>query len=86
MPDDPREYTREGLTIHCARSITAGEVVQVLQRLFSQRGAPGNVKSDNGPEFIAQQVTAWLRAQQIETHFIAPGCPWQNGHNERLSR
>jgi putative transposase len=79
------EYTREGLTIDCARSITAGDVVQVLQQLFAQRGAPGYVKSDNGPEFIAQQVTNWLRAHQVDTTFIEPGSPWQNGHNESFN-
>jgi putative transposase len=79
------EYTREGLTIHCARSITATDVVQVLQRLFAQRGAPVYVKSDNGPEFIAQQVTTWLRTQHVDTHFIDPGSPWQNGHNESFN-
>jgi putative transposase len=52
------ECTREGLTIHCARSITAGDVVHVLQRLFAQRGTPQYMKRDNGPEFIAQQVMA----------------------------
>ena len=75
------EDTREGLTIHCARSITAADVVHVLQRLFAQRGAPGYMKSDNGPEFIAQQVTTWLRTHHVDTHFIEPGSPWQNGHN-----
>jgi putative transposase len=79
------EYTREGLTIHCARSITASDVVQVLQRLLAQRGAPTYVKSDNGPEFIAQRVTDWLHAQQVDTAFIAPGSPWQNGHNESFN-
>jgi putative transposase len=79
------EYTREGLAIYCARSITAGDVVEVLQRLVAQRGAPGYVKSDNGPEFIAQQVIAWLRAHHIDTHFIDPGSPWQNGHNESFN-
>ena len=79
------EYTREGLTIHCARSITAGDVVHVLQQLFAQRGAPGYVKSDNGPEFIAQRVTTWLREQHVDTHFIDPGSPWQNGHNESFN-
>lgn len=34
------EYTREGLTMDCARSITAGEVVHVLQQLFAHRGTP----------------------------------------------
>ena len=76
------EYTREGLAMHCARSITAAEVVQVLQRLCASRGAPGYVQSDHGPEFIAQAVTTWLRTRYIHTPFIDPGSPWQNGHNE----
>jgi transposase InsO family protein len=80
------EYTREGLEIACARSITATDVVQVLRRLFAQRGAPLYVKSDNGPEFIAQRVTTWLREQHVDTHFIDPGSPWQNGHNESFNR
>jgi putative transposase len=44
-----------------------------------------DVKSDNGPEFIAQRVTAWLWAQRVDTHFIDPGSPWQNGHNESFN-
>jgi putative transposase len=79
------EYPREGLAISCARSITANEVVQVLQRWFVQRGAPVDVKSDNGPEFIAHRVTTWLQARHVATHFIEPGSPWQNGHNESLN-
>jgi hypothetical protein len=46
-------------------------------------GAPGYGKSDNGPECMAQQVTQGRRAPQSETRCIAPGSPWQNGHNER---
>jgi putative transposase len=79
------EYTREGLTIYCARAITAGDVVQVLQQLCAQRGAPGYVNSDNGPEFIAHQVTNWLRAHQVDTTCIEPGSPWQNGHHESFN-
>jgi putative transposase len=79
------EYTREGLPIHCARSITAADGVQVLQRLFVQRGAPEYIKSDNGPEFIAQGVTTWLRGQRVDIHFMDPGRPWQNGHKESFN-
>ena len=61
------------------------DVVQVLKRLFAQRGAPQCIKSDNGPEFIACQVTEWLGTHQVKTHFIAPGSPWQNGHNESFN-
>jgi putative transposase len=73
------------LAIDCAHSITAKDVVQGLRRLCAQRDAPVDVKSDNGPEFIAQRVTAWLRAQRVDTHFIDPGSPWQNGHNESFN-
>ena len=79
------EYTREALAIHCARSISAQEVVQVLERLFAQHGAPVCVKSDHGPEFIADHVTSWLARQQVKTRFIEPGSPWQNGHNESFN-
>jgi putative transposase len=79
------EYTREGLAIACARSITAEDVVQVLQRLCAQRGAPVYVRSNNSPEFIAQRVMTWRREQRVDTHFIAPRSPWQNGHNERFN-
>jgi putative transposase len=34
------EYTRESVAIHCARSITAGDVVRVLQGLLTPGGAP----------------------------------------------
>jgi putative transposase len=79
------EYTREGLAIYCARSITANDVVRVLDALFSQRGAPACLKSDNGPELMAKQVTAWLKERRVKTHFIDPGSPWQNGHNESFN-
>jgi putative transposase len=43
------------------------------------------VKSDNGPEFMAQQVTAWLHAHHVDTHFGEPGSPWQTGHHESFN-
>ena len=30
-------------------------------------------------------MTTWLRTQRVDTHFIAPGSPWQNGHNESFN-
>jgi putative transposase len=79
------EYTREGLAIYCARSITASDVVRVLEELFAGRGAPACLKSDNGPELMAKQVTAWLKECRVKTHFIDPGSPWQNGYNESFN-
>lgn len=53
------EYTRECLTIHVARSISSRQVIQQLEWLFLLRGAPGYLRSDNGPEFIAYALQQW---------------------------
>lgn len=76
------EFTRESLTIEVGGPLPAARVVQVLERLFVERGVPEGIRSDNGPEFIAQQVQHHLQQQQVTTHYIAPGKPWQNGMGE----
>ena len=79
------EFTRECLAILVARSITAGEVVSVLTWLVATRGAPGHLRSDNGPEFIASAVKDWLATAGIETLYIEPGSPWENPYSESFN-
>jgi putative transposase len=76
------DFTRECLAIEVATSLPSAKVIGVLGRLFGAHGAPTYLKSDNGPEFIAQALQTWLRAHQANTHYIAPGSPWQNGFRE----
>jgi putative transposase len=76
------EFSRECLGILVARSITASGVTGFLDLLVLQRGAPANVRSDNGPEFVAEAVKEWAAEQAIRTHYIEPGSPWENGHVE----
>jgi hypothetical protein len=52
------EFTRECLAIEVERHFTAPGVVATLKYLFELRGAPNFVRSDNGPEFIADAVRA----------------------------
>ncbi len=53
-------------------------VLSTLEWLVARRGAPEHIRSDNGPEFIAKAVRAWLGAKGCETIFITPGSPWEN--------
>jgi transposase InsO family protein len=76
------EFTRECLGILVARSITAADVIVFLQRLIRQHGAPENVRSDNGPEFVAAAIQQWAKKEVIKINYIAPGSPWENGHVE----
>ena len=79
------EFTRECLAIDVAGSIRSGRVIEVLARLVSVHGAPRYLRSDNGPEFVSRAVLRWLLAAQIETAFIDPGKPWQNGVDESFN-
>lgn len=76
------EFTRESLVIAVDTSIRAGRVIETLQPLFQKRGRPEFLRSDNGPEFVAQKLKAWLADAGTQTHYIEPGSPWQNGFGE----
>jgi putative transposase len=76
------EYTRECLALEVDRSITADRVIEVLAELFAVRGAPRHIRSDNGPEFIATAIRRWLTLASVETLYIEPGSPWENGYAE----
>ncbi len=80
------EYTRECLAIVVARRLTSDDVLQVLTDLFVERGPPGHIRSDNGPEFVAKVVRGWLGRVGVTTLFIEPGSPWENGCNESFNR
>ncbi|SFN03190.1 Integrase core domain-containing protein [Methylobacterium pseudosasicola] len=79
------EFTRECLAIRVSRKLKAHDVIDVLSDLFSLRGVPGHIRSDNEPEFIARSVRDWIAAVGSETAYIAPGSPWENGDCESFN-
>ena len=79
------EFTRECLAIRVARKLNSTDVIDVLSDLFILRGVPGHIRSDNGPEFIAQAVQDWIKAVGAKTAYIAPGSPWENGYVESFN-
>jgi transposase InsO family protein len=76
------EYTRECHAIEVDRSIRATDVQDILGRLFVGHGIPRQIRQDNGPEFIADGLRAWLRRRGVKSLFIQPGSPWENGQGE----
>jgi len=79
------EYTRECLALEVGRGMTARVVSVVVARVVQERGAPGHIRSDNGPEFIARVIRAWLSGAGLETLYIEPGAPWENGYAESFN-
>ena len=79
------EFTRECLEIRVEKRMNARHVMETLDELMSERGKPRYTRSDNGPEFIANELTEWLENLGICPLFIEPGCPWQNGYIESFN-
>ena len=76
------EYTRESLALKVARNITSEDVIDTLAELFAMRGTPQFLRSDNGPEMTAKALRRWLAEVDVETLYIEPGSPWENGYAE----
>jgi transposase InsO family protein len=79
------EFTREAHDILVERSITAEDVVEFLEYLFAVHGEPDFIRSDNGPEFIANAVKNWLATTKVRTLYIEPGSPWENAYSESFN-
>ncbi len=45
-------------------------------------GLPEHVRSDNGPEMVAEELRNWLNNMGTKTAYITPGSPWENGYCE----
>jgi transposase InsO family protein len=76
------EYTRECVGLEVARSMSARRVTELLAEMIRERGAPVHIRSDNGPEFIAQAIRRWLMEAEVAALYVEPGSPWENGYAE----
>lgn len=79
------EYTRECLSIRCERSFPSHKVIDVLANVMVMRGVPEHIRSDNGPEFVANALREWLKNTGAKTLYIEPGSPWENGYCESFN-
>ena len=65
------EYTRECLALEVDRSLRSTDVIDVLIELLHVRGVPVCIRSDNGPEFIANALRRWLASASVKTLYIS---------------
>ena len=77
------EHSRECLVIKVKRRLNSGDVIDALTDLFIMRGVPAYIRSDNGPEFVAQAVQDWIKAVGAKMAYIEPGSPL-SGHRHAM--
>ena len=80
------DFSREALSITVDTSLPAQRVIRELEKLLEWRGKPEKIRSDNGPQFVAEAMRAWCEKNDIQWEFIQPGKPTQNSLIERFNR
>jgi len=80
------DYNREGLEIEVDFSLPAQRVIRTLERIIEWRGQPGEIRCDNGPEYISTALQQWAKKHNIKLRYIQPGKPQQNAYIERYNR
>ncbi len=61
------EYSRKCLAIRPRRRLNSRHVIEVVADAMLEHGIPEHIRSDNGPEFVAQTLRKWLAATGAKT-------------------
>ena len=67
-------------------STTASTTIRALRFLFATHGLPEVIVSDNGPQFVAQEMNDFLKSNGIRHCLSSPYHPASNGEVERAVR
>ena len=78
-------FTRESLAVKVGPSLKGTHVVEVLNRICTQRGAPRMLFCDNGSEFSSQIMNLWAYQNGVKIDFSRPGKPTDNAYIESFN-
>lgn len=76
------EFTRESLALKVEKSFVSERVCETLEELVASHGVPQALRMDNGPEFVALVLRGWCHRKGVNSAYITPGKPWENGYAE----
>lgn len=79
------DFSRECLAAVVDTSLSGIRVARELDRIAEMRGYPCMVVSDNGTELTSNAMLKWQQERTVESHYIAPGKPMQNGFVESFN-
>ncbi|MGZ8354595.1 MAG: integrase core domain-containing protein [Allosphingosinicella sp.] len=79
------------LLCEALESVREVPAIAAFEQLFSERGLPGAIRTDNGVPFASpnglynlSKLSVWWLRLGIEIERIKPGRPQQNGRHERM--
>lgn len=80
------DCNREALGIKASISLPSKRVTEFLDWIAARRGYPLQLRLDNGPENISNEMVLWAKKHGVYIHYIQPGKPAQNAYIERFNR
>ena len=78
-------FSREALTVEVGQRLRGEHVVEILNRLVQQRGAPTYLFADNGAEFTGQLLDLWAYHHGVRIDFSRLGKPTDNAFIESFN-
>ena len=79
------DATTEAVAIVPARALGGLPVTRALDRLATERGLPGVLRTDNGLEFCGRAMLTWAHERGVTLRLIEPGKPDQNAYIESFN-
>jgi putative transposase len=78
-------FTREALAIEVGQRLAGEHVVDALNRIAANRGAPKYLFADNGSEFSGRVLDLWAYHSKTRIDFSRPGKPTDNCYVETFN-
>ena len=78
-------FTHECLAVEPGQSLGGADVVDILSRIATERGAPKRIHCDNGSEFAGHLVDPWAYANRVVMEYSRPGKPTDNAWIESFN-
>ena len=79
------DFNRQALTIEVDVSLPAQRVIRSLNQLVDCPGKPDQIRFDNGPEYIINDLKNWATKQGVVIEYIEPGNPQLNDYVKRFN-
>lgn len=76
------DHSRRNLALELDFSLSSARVILVLDEIAAERGYPGALRIDNGPELTSLALLRWAAAHDVDLQYIDRGKPVQNAHVE----
>ncbi|XP_058817493.1 uncharacterized protein K02A2.6-like [Topomyia yanbarensis] len=80
------DYFSRFTEIIVMKQTTAKRTIEALHETFCRFGVPESIKSDNGPQFISEELQQFCSEYGIELRKTTPYWPQANGEVERANR